>query len=229
MCSSLEYGMANMLVLARLFSSSLAFRASRLKRYYSSSCVAPMPFPSRSRPRARLPQASAGDTSRRSRSKRLIGRFALYSLRLILQTRHMRILRLSTSFSDIAGHPWVGIGLKLKQSIIPRPIGEKAKKEMNPAHFMSGIASTASGLARADRSPVGLPRALALMTRRIYLSRPGLGHILDEVDLFRISRRPQRVRDAKNLPNTRADKLFLPQLACGSIVIPAYFPRGMAY
>lgn len=44
---------------------------------------------------------------------------------------------------------------------------KKEKRREFPAYLMSGIASTASGLARADRSPVGLPSALALTTRRM--------------------------------------------------------------
>jgi hypothetical protein len=49
------------------------------------------------------------------------------------------------------------------------------KKGVDPAHLMSGIASTDSGLARAEMSPVGLPRALAFITRRIILPDLVLG------------------------------------------------------
>ena len=54
--------------------------------------------------------------------------------------------------------------------------GLKAKKKKDySAHLMSGMASTDSGLARAEMSPVGLPRALALMTRRMILPDLVLG------------------------------------------------------
>ena len=53
---------------------------------------------------------------------------------------------------------------------------EKIKEKKVPsAHLMSGMASTASGLARADISPVGWPMALALMTRRMILPLLVLG------------------------------------------------------
>jgi hypothetical protein len=52
---------------------------------------------------------------------------------------------------------------------------KKLRKKNVSAQVISGIASTASGLARADTSPVGWPIALALMTRRMILPLLVLG------------------------------------------------------
>jgi len=56
----------------------------------------------------------------------------------------------------------------------------KKRKDIS-ANLMSRMASTDSGVARAEMSHVGLPRALALMTRRMILPDLGLGHIVHEV------------------------------------------------
>ena len=56
---------------------------------------------------------------------------------------------------------------------------------------MSGMASTASGLASAERSPVGLPKALALMTRRMILPDLVLGTSLTNKTVSGVGYRSQ--------------------------------------